>query len=161
MFFGRSSTLSFWSSFLSILHVELLPTIVPLGCFVDKKRNRLLRNKFAGFRSSFNSSDPHAAVIKCAHLARDTDYEYFAVQNFGNCFTDVNITTRYDQYGKAPAEKCVGEVGAAFTNFVYRLRPVVDGPNECNRTPCQNGAECDVPNDAEKCCCAQVWKCRS
>ena len=73
------------------------------------------------------------------------DYEYFAVQNYGDCFTDVNIVDNYDKHGTAPPEKCVGGVGASYTNFVYRLRPVVvDRNNICKTVPCKNGGKCVV-----------------
>ena len=124
---------------------EFIPKIVPLGCYVEKKYdNRLLNIKFASFANMYNASDPHATVVKCAHLARDMDYEYFAVQNFGECRTDLNILDNYDTYGVAPPEKCVGGVGATLSNFVYRLRPAADGPNVCATAPCQNGGTCVV-----------------
>ena len=62
--------------------------------------------------------------MKCAHLARDMDYEYFAVQNFATCRTAVNIVNNYYAYGEAPPENCVGGVGAKLTNFVYRATMV-------------------------------------
>ena len=137
-----SSPISSLLMFFSIS--ELVPKIVPLGCFIDKKWNRLLRNKFAKFESPFSSWDPFATVIKCTHLARDMDYEYFAVQNFGDCYTGKNITENFDRYGEAPADKCVGGVSAAYTNFVYRLRPAIDGPNVCETLPCKNKRTCVV-----------------
>ena len=124
--------------------LELLPKLTPLGCFIEDKYNRLLNIKFAGFLISYNSSDPQASVAKCAHLARDMDYEYFAVQNFATCRTDVNIVNNYNAYGEALPEKCVGGVGALLTNYVYRLRPAVDGPNVCDTAPCKNGGTCVV-----------------
>ena len=61
-------------------------------------------------------------VVKCAHLARDMNYEYFAVQDRGGCWTDKNIVYNYYKYGSAPPENCVGGVGASYTNFVYRIK---------------------------------------
>ena len=106
------------------LSTELLPKLNTLGCFVEKKRKlRLLNIKFGSFASSYSPSDPHATVVKCAHLARDMDYEYFAVQNLGDCWTDKDIVDNYDKHGKALPQNCVGGVGASYTNFVYRRRP--------------------------------------
>ena len=106
------------------LSTEFIPKLDTLGCFVEKKRKlRLLNIKFGSFSSSYKASDPHATVIKCAHLARDMDYEYFAVQNLGDCWTDKNMDGNYDKYEKAVPENCVGGVGASYTNFVYRRRP--------------------------------------
>ena len=108
----------------SFLFKELLPKLDSLGCFVEKKRKlRLLNIKFGSFASSYQASDPHATVVKCAHLARDMNYEYFAVQNLGDCWADTKIVENFDKYGNAPPEKCVGGVGASYTNFVYRWKP--------------------------------------
>lgn len=123
---------------------ELLPKLVSLGCYQDRKAARLLRIRFGNFARMYNASNPKATVVKCAHLARDKNYEYFAIQNYGECRTDVNIIDVYDKYGKAQPQNCLGGVGATLTNFVYRLRPAVDGPNVCDATPCKNGGTCVV-----------------
>jgi len=122
----------------------LLPERNPLGCYKENKNNRLLQIRFGSFASSYNASDPQATVVKCAHLARDKDYEYFAVQNLGDCWTDSKIVENYNRLGNAPPEKCVGGVGASYTNFVYRLRPAFTGPNVCDTSPCKNGGTCVV-----------------
>ena len=83
-------------------------------------------------------------VIRCAHLARDMDYEYFAVQDFGDCRTDVKLVENYKSYGEASPDKCQGGVGASQTNYVYRLRPAFTGPNVCDTVPCKNGGACVV-----------------
>ena len=106
--------------------LEKIPQLVPLGCYKEKKFNRLLDIKFGDFRNSDNESDPCASVVKCAHLVRDMDYEYFAVQNFATCRTAVNIVNYYYAYGEATPENCVGGVGAKLTNFVYRATMVGD-----------------------------------
>ena len=91
---------------------------------MEKKRKlRLLNINFGSFASSYSASDPYSTVVKCAHLARDMNYEYFAVQNRGECWTDTKEVDNYDKYGSAPPENCVGGVGASNTNFVYRQRP--------------------------------------
>ena len=128
--------------FLSLL--ELLPAINPLGCFKERKNQRLLKIKFGSFASSYSASDPHATVVKCANLARDMDYEYFAVENLGDCWTDTQIVENYDRLGEAPKQSCVGGVGASYTNFVYRLRPAFTGPNVCDTSPCKNRGTCVV-----------------
>ena len=106
---------------------------------------------FASFRNSYDPLDPQATVVKCAHVARDMDYEYFAVQNLGECRTDLNIADNYDTYGVA---ECEGGVGGAFVNSVYRLRPAFTGPNACDTAPCKNGGTCVVHfNDAARYYC--------
>lgn len=130
---------------------DLTPNVISLGCFADSKRNRLLRIKLGSFRSSFNLSYPFATVVKCTHLARDTDYDFFAVQNYGDCYTDVNIAANCNQYGEAPQEKCLGGVGASFTNFVYQLMPAVNSRNACDSNTCRNEEKCFIRfNDPEK-----------
>ena len=140
---------------------ELLPKQNPLGCFKEKKSSRLLNIKFGSFSNSYDASDPYAMVIRCAHLARDMDYEYFAVQNFGDCRTDAHITDNYNKYGEAPPKKCVGGVGASWTNFVYRLRPSFTGPNVCDTVSCKNGGTCVVhfsDPDRYRCECGSLFK---
>lgn len=133
---------------------ELLPKIVPLGCFLEKKKDRHLNIKFASFTATYKASDPNKTVERCAHLARDMDYEYFAVQNYGECRTDDNIADTYEKHGVASPENCVGGVGGALTNFVYRLRPAVVGPNVCDATACKNGGTCVVHfNDPKRYYC--------
>ena len=99
-------------------------------------------------------------VIRCTHLARDMDYEYFAVQNFGDCRTDSKIVDNYNTYGVATPDKCLGGVGALLTNYVYRLRPAFIGSNVCDTVPCKNGGTCVVHfNDPDKyhCECGSLF----
>ena len=91
-----------------------------MGCYKEKKFNRLLDIKFGDLETSHNESDPYASVVKCAHFARDMDYEYFAVQNIVTCRTAVNIVSNYYAYGEKPPGNCVGGVGAKLKNFVCR-----------------------------------------
>ena len=130
--------------FMLLLLSELIPKQISLGCFQEKKSARLLNIKFGSFSSSYDAQDPYAMVIRCAHLARDMDYEYFAVQNSGDCRTDAKIVDNYKTYGEALPDKCQGGVGASLTNFVYRLRPAFSGPNVCDTVPCKNERTCVV-----------------
>ena len=142
--------------------LELLPKQIPLGCFKEKRSSssRLLSVKFGSFSSSYDEEDPYAMVIRCTHLARDMDYEYFAVQNFGDCCTDSKIVDNYNTYGIATPDKCLGGVGALLTNYVYRLRPAFIGSNVCDTVPCKNGGTCVVHfNDPDKyhCECGSLF----
>ena len=143
MFRTYAQTVRYYSWFF-FYTLELLPDRRPLGCFKERKHGyRLLNIKFGSFANSYDASDPEATVVKCAHLARDMDYEYFAVQNLGDCRSDLNIVDNYDTYGEALPEKCVGGVGATLTNFVYRLvRPAAEGENTCDSKPCKNAGTC-------------------
>lgn len=142
--------------------LDLLPKQIPLGCFKEKRSSssRLLSVKFGSFLSSYDEEDPYAMVIRCTHLARDMDYEYFAVQNFGDCRTDSKIVDNYNTYGVATPDKCLGGVGALLTNYVYRLRPAFIGSNVCDTVPCKNGGTCVVHfNDPDKyhCECGSLF----
>ncbi|RMX48625.1 hypothetical protein pdam_00008003 [Pocillopora damicornis] len=147
---------------IAVYTFELLPKQIPLGCFKEKRSSssRLLRVKFGSFSSSYDEEDPYAMVIRCTHLARDMDYEYFAVQNFGDCRTDSKIVDNYNTYGVATPDKCLGGVGALLTNYVYRLRPAFIGSNVCDTVPCKNGGTCVVHfNDPDKyhCECGSLF----
>ena len=89
-----------------------------------ERRARLLEIKLTSFATSFDAANPLDTVLKCAYVARDSGYNYFAVQHFGICRTGVNIATNYDDYGEAAPKKCVGGVGASYTNYVYKLKEV-------------------------------------
>lgn len=65
-------------------------------------------------------------VQKCAQVAFNKGYEYFAVQFYGVCYTGNNASQTFDKYGKSDrcmeTDKTLGFlVGKEDTNFVYRI----------------------------------------
>ena len=103
-----------------------LPDLQPLGCYKDNSGDRALPNEYANFRSQMNWKQLET-VEQCAQVAFNKDYEYFAVQFYGVCYTGNDASqTKYDKHGKS--HKCVEidktlgfRVGEEYTNFVYRI----------------------------------------
>ena len=106
-----------------------MPTYKPLGCFKDRKNARALPDRYASFRSYIIWSDIETSSIRrCASVARDKGYEYFAVQFYGECFSSKDAGEKYDMYGRETSpKKCptrYANVGGPSTNFVYRFSQV-------------------------------------
>ena len=105
-----------------------LPDLQPLGCYKDKSGDRALPINYANFRSQINWKEwPQLETVqKCAQVAFNKGYEYFAVQFYGVCYTGNNASQTYDKYGKS--DRCMETdktrgflVGKEDTNFVYRI----------------------------------------
>lgn len=102
-----------------------LPEFEPVGCFKDKLRDRALPDHYASFRLFIDWYNLNATIHKCAMVARDIGYEYFAVQFYGECWSSFDAALTYDKYGmETNPRKCWANVGAASTNYVYRFRQV-------------------------------------
>ena len=66
---------------------------------------------------------------RCARVAYDKGYEYFAIQFSGECFGGKDAGKHYARYGKSEEcwvfDKKAGHgVGGELTNFVYRINKV-------------------------------------
>ena len=102
-----------------------LPEFEPVGCFKDNEKDRALPDFYASFRLFIDWHNMNATIRKCALVARDIGYEYFAVQFYGECWSSRDATLTYDKYGvETNPIKCWGNVGGASTNYVYRFRQV-------------------------------------
>lgn len=102
-----------------------LPEFEPVGCFKDKLRDRTLPDHYASFRLFIDWYNLNATIHKCAMVARDIGYEYFAVQFYGECWSSFGAALTYDKHGmETNPKKCWANVGAASTNYVYRFRQV-------------------------------------
>ena len=104
------------------------PDLQPLGCYKDNGGDPALPNEYANFRSQINWWEwPQLETVqKCAQVAFNKGYEYFAVQFYGVCYTGNNASQTYDKYGKS--DRCMETdktrgflVGKEDTNFVYRI----------------------------------------
>ena len=63
-----------------------------------------------------------ATIRQCALVARDIGYEYFAVQFYGECWSSFDAANNYNRHGEQTnPDKCLANVGAQRTNFVYRF----------------------------------------
>ena len=108
----------FWST-------DPLPEFEPVGCFKDKSSDRALSHKYASFRFFIDWHNMDATIRKCALVARDIGYEYFAVQFYGECWSSRDAALTYDKYGvETNPIKCWANVGGASTNYVYRFHQV-------------------------------------
>ena len=108
------------------LPTDPLPAFEPVGCFKDKLSDRALPDLYASFRFFIDWKNLNATIRRCAMVARDIGYEYFAVQFYGECWSSVDAALTYDKHGKETntAAKCWANVGAASTNYVYRFPQV-------------------------------------
>ena len=96
-----------------------------VGCFKDKRKNRALSDNYANFRPFIDWYNMDATIRQCALVARDIGYEYFAVQYYGECWSDVDAEINYDKQGvQTNLDKCWANVGGPWTNYVYRFRQV-------------------------------------
>lgn len=108
--------------FLLILFLEDIPKFSAVGCYKENKGSkRLVKRKYASFVSQKNAANPEATIMQCAFVARDMKIEYFALQNYGECWTDDTLGKAYETYAKADESSCKDGIGGFLTNFVYRL----------------------------------------
>ncbi|KAL9963373.1 hypothetical protein ACROYT_G026883 [Oculina patagonica] len=99
------------------------PQFSAVGCYKENKgAKKLLKNKYASFVAPQKGADPKAIIMKCAFVARDMKIEYFALQNYGECWTDGTLGKAYESYEKAEESNCKDGIGGALTNFVYRIK---------------------------------------
>ena len=91
-----SSQLIFLLDFLP----DSLPDLQPLGCYKDNGGDRALPNNYANFRSQINWSEwPQLETVqKCAQVALNKGYKYFAVQFYGECYTGNDVSQTYGKY---------------------------------------------------------------
>ena len=102
-----------------------LPEFEPVGCFKDKLSDRALPHNYASFRPFIDWHNLDAIIRKCAMVARDIGYDYFAVQFYGECWSSTDAALTYDKHGRQTNPvKCWANVGGAGTNYVYRFRQV-------------------------------------
>ena len=69
-----------------------------------------------------NVADPNATIMQCAHVARAMKLKYFALQNFGECWTDGTLEEAYKTYENAEESNCKDGIGGTLTNFVYHMK---------------------------------------
>ncbi|XP_031549649.1 kielin/chordin-like protein [Actinia tenebrosa] len=103
-----------------------------IGCFRDRP-SRALRNMYANFRSSIrwrSYPDTSYMVKACAESAYQHAYPgMFAVQYYGECWSDGSAEERYNMYGVST--NCEHGVGKDWANMVYRYK-VVPKPTSCH-----------------------------
>ena len=106
-----------------ILFLEDAPKFNAIGCYKENKGSkRLLKKKYASFVSQRNAANPEATIMQCAFVARDMKIKYFALQDYGECWTDDTLGKAYETYAKADESSCKDGIGGRLTNFVYELK---------------------------------------
>ena len=106
-----------------ILFLEDYPKFSAVGCYKENKGSkRLLKKKYASFASQRNAANPEATIMQCAFVARDMKIEFFALQNYGECWTDDTLGKAHETYAKADEDSCKDGIGGRLTNFVYELK---------------------------------------
>ena len=103
--------------------IDAPPQFSAVGCYKENKGSkRFLKNRYASFVAQRNGGDPEATILQCAFVARDMKIEYFALQNYGECWTDDTLGDAYETYENAEESNCKDGIGGALTNFVYRMK---------------------------------------
>ena len=114
-----STTNNFFAHFI----LEDAPKFGAVGCYKENKGSKkLLKKKFASFVSQRNAANPKATIMQCAFVARDMKIRYFALQDYGECWTDDTLEKAYKTYAKADESNCKDGIGGRLTNFVYELK---------------------------------------
>lgn len=102
-------------------------SLQPLGCYKDEGDDRALPHLYHNLRGGIQWNKTRRGLDlvlnHCAEKAYQIEYEYFAVQNYGECYGN---GTNYAKHGKS--NRCymfdnrTGHgVGVSRTNFVYRI----------------------------------------
>ncbi|KAJ7365945.1 hypothetical protein OS493_002682 [Desmophyllum pertusum] len=110
------------------------PSLKAIGCYHDKSNDRALPVEYANFRGKkIDWGRMELTVYKCAQVAYDKGYEYFAVQFYGVCYSGEDAgETEYAKHGESVKSDDCWEfdkhsgfgVGKDLTNFVYRIKQV-------------------------------------
>ena len=109
--------------------LDHLPDLTPVGCYHDKKDDRALPDHYANFRKppEIDWTQLDETIHQCAQVAYNKGYQYFAVQDYGECYSGNNASATYAKHNKSEdgcywIDKKVGfGVGKENTNFVYRI----------------------------------------
>ena len=106
-----------------------LPDLTPVGCYHDKKNDRALPDYYANFRKppEIDLTQLDETIHQCGQVAYNKGYHYFAVQDYGECYSGNNASATYAKHGESE-DGCywIGKnggfgVGKENTNFVYRI----------------------------------------
>ena len=87
----------------TIFSTEPIPNPEPVGCFLDNF-DRAFPDHYATFRDQIIWTSMNLTVNRCARVAQDKGYEYFAVQFYGECSGGIERTpkTRKTDTAKVP-----------------------------------------------------------
>ncbi|XP_078380418.1 A disintegrin and metalloproteinase with thrombospondin motifs 6-like isoform X1 [Oculina patagonica] len=101
---------------------------VALGCYRDDNTNRALPIQVANYRGNINWQNMNETISKCAidTAEKDPNFQVFAIQFYGECYSGNDGLQRYNMYGSLPygednTNHCWAGVGGEGVNFVYKF----------------------------------------
>lgn len=104
-----------------------MPDLQPIGCYRDNddKNQRALPVIYANFSGQINWTQVET-VQQCAQVALNKGFEYFAVRDYGECYTGDDASERNTKYDESAdcveTDKKLGyKVGKENTFFLYRI----------------------------------------
>ena len=104
-----------------------MPDLQPIGCYRDFDDNNqgALPVIYANFSGQINWTQVET-VQQCAQVAFHKGFEYFAVHDYGECYTGDDASERKTKHDKSAdcveTDKKSGyKVGKENTYFVYRI----------------------------------------
>ncbi|XP_077997948.1 uncharacterized protein LOC144451062 [Glandiceps talaboti] len=91
-----------------------------IGCYKDTSNRAIATLEGTDPRLNGAYSSRANPIEKCAQVANDLGYDYFAVQNGGWCASSADAENTFDKYGHYNSCKTDGE-GGGWGNEVYKL----------------------------------------
>ena len=96
------------------------PQEAKIGCF--KARGGSLTEQLADYRDEIVPGDTAAVIRKCAQLAHDRGYEYFALGKKGICFSGpLDTSGNYFAEKGVHVDNCSGDIGGDKYIFIFTL----------------------------------------
>ena len=92
-----------------------------MACFAGADN---IKEVLGDFTKHIDRDDTNKVVKKCAELAHNKDYTFFALGRNGLCLSEANMKQTYYASGCEGA-KCKGGIGMWNSMFVYSLGKVV------------------------------------
>ncbi|XP_068732164.1 A disintegrin and metalloproteinase with thrombospondin motifs 6-like isoform X2 [Montipora capricornis] len=88
-----------------------------IACFFRKSRGgiALLRD----LRNGFDPKNTDPTIVKCADLAQEKGYRFFALGSNGRCFSGPDAGKNYFKHGTTREQNCVNGVGRNGVMYVY------------------------------------------
>ena len=102
-----------------------MPDLQPIGCYNGDKNQGALPVIYANFSGQINWTQVET-VQQCAQVALNKGFEYFAVHDYGECYTGDDASERITRYHESAdcmeTDKKSGyKVGKENTYFGYRI----------------------------------------
>ncbi|XP_068678798.1 meprin A subunit alpha-like isoform X2 [Montipora foliosa] len=99
------------------------PCFEEVGCFYDKSLKRAFPTLVENLRPEINWHHLEKIIQKCALLSKQRNYEIFAIQFYGECWSGDISEVDYDRWGVADKSRCPFGVGGPNVNAVYKILP--------------------------------------